>query len=126
MATIADYTVISDSTFELIAGQSKELNPFFPPEDLVPGQHKAKAILCYKARPLPHTAPQPHVDLKISLKLQNLHIETVSIADDIVRVMWEPFPADELSQAVKNVFIFRALEGRVQISDVILWYQRLI
>ena len=126
MATIADYTVISDSKFELTAGQSQELKPFFPPEDLVPGMHQAKAILCYKARPLPHSSLKAQADLKISLKLQNLHIETVRITDDIVRVMWEPFPADELSHAMKNVFIFRALNGRVQISDVILWYQRLI
>lgn len=124
MPTIADYTVLSDGTFDLSSGQEKELAPFFPPDDLVPGTAKAKAILCYKARPLPQAPFSPQVDLKISLKFQNLNIETVTIKDDSVRGLWEAFSAAELSSTVGNIFIFKSQSGKVRISDVVLWYQR--
>jgi hypothetical protein len=93
---------------------------------LVPGTGESKAILCYKARPLPQPPFSPQVDLKISLKFQLLQIETVTIKDDNVRGLWEAFSAAELSQTVGNVFIFASQAGRVRISDVVLWYQRSI
>ncbi len=126
MVTMADYTVLRDGTFDLDSGAHLELAPFFPPDDLVPGTGQAKAILCYKARPLAQPPFSPQVDLKISLKFQNLQIETIRIKDDNVRGLWEAFSAAELSQTVGNVFIFTSVTGRVRISDVVLWYQRRI
>ncbi len=122
--TLADYAVLRDGTFDLDNGEERELNPFFPPNDLVAGTGKAKAVLCYKARPLHNPPFTPQVDLEISLKFQLLGIETVTIKGDHVRGLWEAFSAAELSSTVGNVFIFRAAAGRVRISDVILWYQR--
>jgi hypothetical protein len=124
MAIIADYAVLRDGTFDLDGGQIKELEPFFPPDDLAPGTGQSKAILCYKARPLPQSPFSPQVDLKITLKFQNLNIETVRIKDDTVRGLWEAFSAAELSTTVGNVFIFSSESGKVRISDVVLWYQR--
>jgi hypothetical protein len=124
MATIADYLVLRDGTFDLESGEHLELDPFFPPDDLVTGSGSANAILCYKARPLPQAPFTPQVDLKILLKFQNLEIETVTIQDDSVRGLWEVFPAGKLSSTVGNIFIFESESGRVRISDVVLWYQR--
>lgn len=124
MPTIADYSVLRDGSFDLESGHQRELDPWFPPSDLVPGTGTAKAILSYKARPLPQAPFSPQVDLKISLKFQGLSIETVTIKGDSVRGLWEAFPANKLSSTVGNVFIFRSQSGRVRISDVILWYQR--
>lgn len=124
MPTIADYAVLRDGTFDLESGEELELAPFFPPDDLVPGTAKAKAILCYKARPLPQAPFSPSADLKISLKFQLLNIESIKITGDTVRGLWEAFSADELSKTVGNVFIFKSESGRVRISDVVLWYQR--
>jgi hypothetical protein len=124
MATIADYMVLRDGTFDLESGESRELAPFFPPDDLVQGSSSANAILCYKARPLPQAPFTPQVDLKITLKFQAFEIETVQIQDDTVRGLWEVFPAAQLSSTVGNVFVFRSESGRVRISDVVLWYQR--
>lgn len=124
MANIADYAVLHDGTFDLNTGEHKELKPFFPPGDLVPGTGQSKAILCYKARPLPQAPFSPQVDLKITLKFQNLNIETIRIKDDTVRGLWEAFSAAELSATVGNVFIFASNSGKVRISDVILWFQR--
>jgi hypothetical protein len=78
---------------------------------LVPGTGESKAILCYKARPLPQPPFSPQVDLKISLKFQLLQIETVTIKDDNVRGLWEAFSAAELSQTVGNVFHFCVRSG---------------
>ncbi len=123
MTTLADYTVIEKSTFELSPSQSKELPPVFPPDELVPELRKSNAMICFKALPLALSLIEPYVTLKISLKLQNLHIETVQMTHSIVREMWESFPADELSPDLDNIFIFEALNGSVQISDVMLRYQ---
>ena len=124
MPTIADYSVLRDGSFDLDSGERKELAPFFPPSDLVPGTAKAKALLYYKARPLPQAPFAAQVHLRIILKVQNLEIEDIRIKDDSVRGLWEAFSAAELSSTVGNVFVFKSDSGKVRISDVVLWYQR--
>ena len=123
MPSVADYAVLNDGTFDLNSGQEKELTPFFPPSGFVKGTNLAKAVLAYKARPLPNAPFSPQAELKITMKFQNLSVEQITIRDDTVRGLWEAFSAAEFSTTVGNVFIFRAVSGRVRISDVILWYQ---
>lgn len=123
MPTVADYAVLHDGTFDLNSGEERELQPFFPPDGFVRGTNLAKAILAYKARPLQQPPFSPQAELRVSMKFQQVTVETVTIRNDTVRGLWEAFSAADFGETVGNIFIFRSLSGRVRISDVILWYQ---
>jgi hypothetical protein len=128
MPTVADYAVLRDSSVELSAGESFETSPFFRPRNFVAGTSRAKAILAFKAVPLPRSTPTatfaPSVDLRVSRlsapvqDIYNLHLET-----ETVHGLWETFAATGFGENVGTVFQFSVSRGRVRIADVILWYQ---
>jgi hypothetical protein len=53
MPTVADYAVLRDEPIEISAGSTFETIPFFAPEGFVAGTNLARAILAYKAEPIP-------------------------------------------------------------------------
>ena len=125
MPTIADYLVIRDGSFELVAGETAFSQNFSIPSDLVPGTDKAKAILAYKAWP-------PQVDpfastADLMIRVNGNQIGTFAIELDTVRGLWETFPATILNAGSAANFVeYRREAGRIRISDVILWFQRRI
>jgi hypothetical protein len=118
MATRADYKVLRDDPFDLIAGEEREL-AFDLPDDLSDNM----LVVAYKARPT--TAPpfQPVTTIDVSLRLQQ-HLDTVTIRGDTVHGLWETFPRAAVNTDITNRLVFGVTVGTARISDVILWFRR--
>ena len=123
MPTMADYIVIRDAPFDLVTGEERQFGAIAIPADRVPGTASAKAILQYKVRP-PTSAPfAPSAD--IAVRFNGFEVETVKVTVDTVRGLWETFPATVLNaDSPANFVSFRVEQGRIRISDVIVWFQR--
>ncbi len=125
MPTVADYIVLTDNSFTLLEGESRELGPFDLPSNFVRGTNRAKPILAYRARALGSEdgALAPQARLRVSVQ-NGLHtLETVFLEGDSFAGQWEPFSGNFLNDIVLNNVTFSLELGRIWISDVVLWYQ---
>lgn len=118
MVTYADYKVLRDDPFDLIAGQEREL-PFDLPDDLSDNM----LIAAYKARPTTGPPFQPETTIDVSLRFQQ-HVDTVTIRGNTVHGLWETFPRAAVNTDITNRLVFKVTVGSARISDVIIWFRR--
>jgi hypothetical protein len=118
MATRADYKVLRDGSFDLIAGQEREL-AFDLPGDLA----DSMLIVAYKARPTTSPPFQPETTIDVSLRHQQ-HVDTVTLRGDTVHGLWETFPRAAVNTDITNKLVFKVTVGTARISDVVLWFRR--
>ena len=121
MPKLATYKVLKDGTFSLDSGESKEIS-FSLPNDLA---SDANLILAYQARPLPNPPFQQVVTISTRLEFQ-ADIDSLTIRGDTIHGLWEAFPRSAVNTDISNTVIFEAENGKVRISDVILWYKRVV
>ena len=124
MPSVTDYTVLKDGTFDLVQGASFELPPWSTPSNFVAGTNKARPMIMYKARPLPDPNFSPFAKINVRDKFGMVDFDTVTIRGDTVHTLYECIQGDDIDKTLTNTFFeFRCVQGRVRISDVVLWYQ---
>jgi hypothetical protein len=124
MPSVADYTVLRDGSFDLIETESFELPPWSAPSNFVAGTNKARPIIMYKARPLPNSPFSPFAKINVRDKFGAVSFDTVTLRGDTVHSLFECIQGDDIESTIVNTFFeFRCLQGKVRISDVVLWYQ---
>lgn len=123
MPSVTDYTVLKDGTFDLVEGQEFELPAWETPSNFVAGTNKARPMIMYKARPLPNSPFSPFAKIKVRSKFANVTFDTVTIRGDTVHTLYEAIQGNQIDSIVNTVFEFRCEQGKVRISDAVLWYQ---
>jgi hypothetical protein len=122
MPTVADYAVLRDEPIEISAGSIFETNPFFAPEGFVAGTNLARAILAYKAEPIPLAPFGAIAEFEIQRGIAD-SIELIRLRSATPHGLWESFPATGFSANIGTSFRFIMRIGRVRFSDIVLWYQ---
>lgn len=125
MPTVADYTVLRDTSFELAPGESFETPMFFAPKGFVKGTNRAKAIFAFMFQALPDSLFAPSVDFTIVQSAAppiQIAGYTNYNTDRLVGV-WETFSAAQIGGVVGTNFTIYVHKGRARFSDIILWYQ---
>ncbi len=123
MPSVTDYTVLRDGTFDLTEGQEFELPGWQQPSNFVAGTNLARPLIMYKARPLPNSPFSPFAKINVRHKFANISFDTVTLRGDTVHTLYEAIQGNQIGGIVNTVFEFRCLQGKVRISDVVLWYQ---
>ena len=124
MPTVADYAVLNDGPFELGAGDSFTLPPFFRPDNFVVGTNRAKTILAFKCRPNISQPTGIGVTFTVTKGVPPEQIiGPTSLNTGTVHGFWEAFPATGFGQNVATPIHFNVELGSAVFSDVILWYQ---
>jgi hypothetical protein len=133
MASMTDYMVLSDGSFDLSdspggPGDVKRLD-FDLTQNFTVGTFRAKPILAFIIRPGSGNVavggwvnPEgPNVQLLQSTQDIALSWNTSVHVD---YALWEAIDGEKFNQGGANTVFFKAWDGSVRIRDVILWYQR--
>ncbi|MEM9152663.1 MAG: hypothetical protein AAGB19_19695 [Cyanobacteria bacterium P01_F01_bin.3] len=132
MATLADYIVLSDASFEINASfpTTKDLN-FDLNNDFITGTKLAKPILAFIINPLTTDA---NVSITVSsgpvgsegFPQKQDTISTLRFSGELShdQGLWEAFSGKLLTPNEPNTITFEVTAGRVRVRDVVLWYQR--
>ncbi len=120
--SVADYQVLFAGQKILNAniGTEKEITfNFTVPSDLIHTGVSRQPIFAFKARPFE--------DSKIEIILNGTPVvPSVSLDKSLTRIFWEVIsfdPALSGSHGTTVDFRFLLLEGKLRVSDVVLWYQ---
>lgn len=120
MPAVADYKVLRDATFDLEEGQEHQIT-----FDLPGALADAKLILAYQARPFAFSGLQTLATIDVGFQFQQ-HVDTVTIRGETVHGLWETFSRSAVNTDIPNTLVFKSTQGKVRISDVVLWFQRSI
>lgn len=133
MASMTDYMILNDGSFELSdsprgPGDVKRLD-FDLPGNFTVGTFRAKPILAFLINPISDDVrvggwvnPEgPNVQLLQSTQDIALHWGGGRHFD---QALWEAISGAKFNKGGNNSVFFKAWDGRVRIRDVVLWYQR--
>ena len=124
--TVSDYAVLRDSTFTLDAGDTEDFQWHVPEQFLFSPAFVNRAVIAFKIR------PQESSRLRVTAA-GSTTIINANFSASHTRMYQEVFRLDNLAgQDVGGVtvgsvfFEFRAVSGRIHISDVVLHFKRFI
>jgi len=120
MTTLADYMLIRDSSFSVRAGESKDFEIELP-RDAVSSSFSKRPILAFFVDPSADSK-----NLQLAVDMNGAEIVNYSYKGGVGRGHWEAFTHDHLRIGDANNIRFAVVRGTgtLNISDVILWYQR--
>jgi hypothetical protein len=133
MASMTDYMVLQDGSFELSTsptgpGDVKVLN-FTLPADFTVGTNFGRPLVAFIMNPRSDNVrvgmwvnPEgPNLQLLSSTQEQEL---TWSNAPRIDQALWEAVDGTKFEVGQANTIVFKVWDGRVMVRDIVLWYQR--
>ncbi len=120
VVSLADYIVIRDDVFSLRASQERTF-AFDVPREIVRSGGSKKPIIAYFADP-----SNDAKNLKVMVEINDRVISDWGYSGGVGRGHWEVLTHENLNAGVENTIQFRVESGSgsVNISDVILWFQR--
>lgn len=124
MTTVADYKVLMDKSVIVEEGTEHEISNFFMPDNYVRGTNLARPVLSYRAAALGSRdgALAPFVRFEVQTQASVI-LETVILRSASPATQTEVFSGNLLNDLIANNITFKVLQGRLWVSDVILWYQ---
>jgi hypothetical protein len=132
VATLTDYLVLRDASFEIDAALDSERGfEFSLDADFTAGTALARPLVAFIVNPLSDgarmevvVASDPGGTEGFFQKLDV--VSTLGFGGDPAgdRGLWEAFSGTLLTPGARNAVTFRALEGRLRLRDVVLWHQR--
>ena len=124
MATVADYKVLMDQSVVVEEGNEHEISNFFMPDNYVHGTNFARPVLSYRAAALGSRdgALAPFARFEVQTQA-SVVLETVNLRSASPATQTEVFSGNLLNERIVNNITFKVLQGRLWVSDVILWYQ---
>lgn len=131
MASMTDYMVLQSAQFELSDSPSGpgdvKILRFTPPPDFTVGTNLARPLLAYIVNPKSDT-----VVVRIWVNPDGLEL-TQSTAQEslswhnaprIDQALWDAIDGTKFEKGKENTVVFKAVDGRVSLRDIVLWYQR--
>jgi hypothetical protein len=119
VASLADYFVIRDTSFNLAAGQQQTF-PVDVPREIKRSGGSKRPILSY------FTDPSSNAEnLRLVIEVNNREVSSYRYTGGVGRGHQEILNHENLNAGVENTFRFRVESGRgsVNLSDIVLWFQ---
>lgn len=133
MASMTDYMVLHDGSFELSdspggPGDVKRLS-FNLPDNFTVGTNFGKPLLAFIINPRSDRAkvgmwvnPEgPNFQLVQDTQIEELNWSNASHFD---QALWQAVDGRKFNKGGSNDIFFKAWDGRVVMRDVVLWFQR--
>jgi len=127
MASLVDYQVLSDGSFELNGDLDIKFLEFSLPSDFTVGTFRAKPILMWRVKPLSSSVRyQIGVNDPQHLQSKSEGQRTYSNAANNPDGVWEAISGEKFNAGKSNSIYFMTVNSssRIRVNDVILWYQR--
>jgi len=120
MKTLADYQLIRDTVIALGAGENQAFE-FVLPDDAVASGHSKRPVLAFFADPSGDAS-----SLRLVANMNGAEIFSYRYSGGVGRGHWEAFTHDHLRIGASNTLQLSVPSGtgRMNVSDIILWYQR--
>ena len=127
MASMTDYQVLSDGSFELQGHLDVKPLDFTLPSDFTVGTFRAKPVLMWRVTPLSSSVRyQFGVNDPERLQSKSEGQRTYSNIANIADGVWEAIGGEKFKAGENNSIYFMTVNAssKIRVSDVVIWYQR--